>query len=104
MAKVKFTYRVPRGLLSPESRPQDLDRIIDPPVTAPQPLPKQAPATRVDVPLDDGDLDQRLIDRWWHESSFDLRCGLDVVEDTTVPGELMDDLFGQYKAKSPRGR
>jgi hypothetical protein len=31
-------------------------------------------------------------DRWWRESSFDLRHGLEVVEKETIPGELLDDL------------
>ncbi|HSN33074.1 MAG TPA: hypothetical protein VLU41_10355 [Ideonella sp.] len=30
-------------------------------------------------------------DRWWRESSFDLRRGLDVFEKETIPGELLDD-------------
>ena len=34
-------------------------------------------------------------DRWWYESSYDLRCGLDVDDDiaSTLPGELIDQLF-----------
>jgi hypothetical protein len=34
-------------------------------------------------------------DRWWYESSYDLRRGLDV-DDTvasTMPGDLIDQLF-----------
>jgi hypothetical protein len=31
-------------------------------------------------------------DRWWRESSFDLRQGL-VAEERTIPGELLDELF-----------
>jgi hypothetical protein len=31
-------------------------------------------------------------DRWWRESSFDLRQGL-VAEEHTIPGELLDELF-----------
>lgn len=96
MAKVKFTYRMPRGLISPDSRPPDADRAVDIPIV-PQAPAKPPAAARSDEPADEVDA-ERLVDRWWHESSFDLRCGLDVVEDTTVPGELMDDLFGQYKA------
>lgn len=30
-------------------------------------------------------------DRWWRESSFDLRRGLDVFEKETIPGELLDE-------------
>ncbi len=34
-------------------------------------------------------------ERWWHESSYDLRTGLDVSEDDpqTIPGDLFDELF-----------
>jgi hypothetical protein len=31
-------------------------------------------------------------DRWWRESSFDLRQGL-VAEEHTIPGELLAELF-----------
>jgi hypothetical protein len=31
-------------------------------------------------------------DRWWRESSFDLRQGL-VAEEHTIAGELLDELF-----------
>ncbi|HWH73871.1 MAG TPA: hypothetical protein VNV16_06400 [Methylibium sp.] len=34
-------------------------------------------------------------ERWWYESSYDLRTGLDVSEDDpqTIPGDLLDELF-----------
>ncbi|HSV69238.1 MAG TPA: hypothetical protein VLI72_03935 [Methylibium sp.] len=34
-------------------------------------------------------------ERWWYESSYDLRHGLDVNEDNpeTIPGDLLDELF-----------
>jgi hypothetical protein len=34
-------------------------------------------------------------DRWWYESSYELRSGLDVDDDVsnTLPGELIDQLF-----------
>jgi len=35
------------------------------------------------------------VDRWWRESSYELKHGLDVDEDVsdTVPGDLLDELF-----------
>jgi hypothetical protein len=37
----------------------------------------------------------RKTDRWWYESSYDLRNGLEVNDegDDTVPGDLFDELF-----------
>ena len=40
---------------------------------------------------------------WWGESSFDLRRGLDVEDEpqTTIPGELFDDLIQQRSRQAP---
>lgn len=40
-------------------------------------------------------VDAAKVDRWWYESSYDLRNGLEVNDegDDTVPGDLFDELF-----------
>lgn len=45
-------------------------------------------------PIDPDD-DDRKRDRWWYESSYDLRSGLEVDDDIgrTIPGEILDRLF-----------
>ncbi|HKX94958.1 MAG TPA: hypothetical protein VJM48_09670 [Methylibium sp.] len=71
MAKVKFKYRVPAGLpgsYSTDER-EDVARAQD--ASAPE-----------------------KVDRWWYESSYDLRSGLEVSDNyDTVPGDLLDELF-----------
>ena len=77
MAKLTFRYRPPPNLsgVNGDAGPR----------TEPPPLPPE-----------DEELGRRQrVDRWWHESSYDLRHGLEVQEDAsdTVPGELLDELF-----------
>jgi hypothetical protein len=43
-------------------------------------------------PPDDAEAEDAA-DRWWRESSYDLRHGLEVSEEDTIPGELLDELF-----------
>jgi hypothetical protein len=120
MTKVTFTYRPPKGLAS--------ERVIDeaaldkvpptaakPSVMAARPAlkaasgPKAAPVAKpLPVPkpvLEPVDLEVSelaLVDKWWYESSFDLRSGLDVIEDTTVPGDLWEDLLSPRKTRRAR--
>ena len=80
MATMKFKYRPPPGLLTPEAR-------------APEPAPKARET--LPPPEEIQRLDPfEKVDRWWYESSWDLRRGLDVCEvDNTVPGDLLEELF-----------
>jgi hypothetical protein len=69
VAKVIFNYRSPLGLPG----------VVQPqPDTPPDSVPPGA-----------------TVDRWWYESSYDLRSGLEVSDDAsdTVPGDLLDELF-----------
>lgn len=50
---------------------------------------------------DDDDEAQRKVDRWWRVSSFELRRGLEVSEQDTVPAEFFDELFPEL---APEGR
>ncbi|MES3013319.1 MAG: hypothetical protein V4750_06260 [Pseudomonadota bacterium] len=70
VAKVLFKYRLPPGTPG-----------------APPPVPEPV---RQDANAQDG-----AVDRWWYESSYDLRSGLEVCDDAsdTVPGDLLDELF-----------
>jgi hypothetical protein len=71
VSKVPFKYRPPPGVVPGSER-------------APEP----PPAEILPEPIDP----KTKVDRWWYESSWDLRRGLDVVdEDTTIPGELLDE-------------
>ncbi len=74
MAKVLFKYRPPPGL--PGGAAADARDSQQPP---------ERPAVDGNgVPTD----------RWWYESSYDLRSGLEVSDSTdTVPGDLLDELF-----------
>ena len=100
MATVKFSYRPPEGLLSPVTRvvePAPVAKLKPiPNPTSPKPAVTPKPVLEPDLDLDYGG----KIDRWWYESSYDLRSGLDVREDSTIPGELIDDLF----KRAPRRR
>ena len=51
-----------------------------------------APDTAGDARTD-ADEQVETPDRWWRESSFDLRHGLEVREEDTIPGQLLDELF-----------
>ena len=71
MAKVKFKYRVPAGLPGSFSTDAREDSTRAPDAGAPE-----------------------KVDRWWYESSYDLRSGLEVSDNLdTVPGDLLDELF-----------
>ena len=78
MAKLTFRYRPPPNLngVNGDAGPR----------TEPPPLPPEEE-------VEPGQRQQ--VDRWWHQSSYDLRHGLEVQEDAsdTVPGELLDELF-----------
>lgn len=52
-------------------------------------------AARMAGEPDDPDDDDRSRDRWWYESSYDLKHGLDVDDSIgqKIPGELIDRLF-----------
>lgn len=82
MAKVHFKYRPPPGILPPGVRDSE------PPPEAIEAGP-EAPAK---------------VDRWWYESSWDLRHGLEVSDqlEDTVPAELLDELFKEPAPASPR--
>ena len=71
MGKVVFKYRPPNGAPGAPQRPASNEF-----------QPSRPP-------------DGKPVDRWWHESSYDLRRGLDVNDDfgETVPGDLLDELF-----------
>lgn len=73
MAKLHYTYRPPQGVPG-----------ISQPVS---PLAPRDPR--------DSAPEEKVIDRWWFESSFDLCKGLEVDENAgdTVPGELFDEMF-----------
>lgn len=71
MAKVKFKYRAPAGLPGGLSTDAGGDA---------------ARAQDAGPP--------EKVDRWWYESSYDLRSGLEVSDNfDTVPGDLLDELF-----------
>ena len=59
--------------------------------------PGAAAPERSDEPPPEPDEPVEAPDRWWRESSFDLRQGLDVREEDTIPGELLDELFRPKK-------
>jgi hypothetical protein len=61
------------------------------PATSAAPKPP-APDTAGD-PRTDADEPVETPDKWWRESSFDLRHGLEVREEDTIPGPLLDELF-----------
>jgi hypothetical protein len=67
-----------------------------PPTTAAPKPPTQDPAggprANADEPIE-------TPDKWWRESSFDLRQGLEVREEDTIPGQLLDELFTPKKPK-----
>jgi hypothetical protein len=69
------TFRNPNRLRPPVGR-------------APKP-----PASPSDDARPDDDEPADAPDRWWRESSYDLRHGLDVREEDTIPGQLLDELF-----------
>ena len=67
-----------------------------------EPRPGVAPAgRRADDPVAAPDDDAaETTDRYWRDSSRDLRDGLEVVEKETVPGELLNLPL----PRAPRGR
>ena len=69
MGKITFRYRPPKQIVPPDPRHVEPER-------------EEAYAN--------GDV---KADRWWYESSHDLRQGLEVSNDDTVPGDLLDELF-----------
>ena len=81
MAKLTFRYRPPPNLPGVSNDP------------GPRSEPPPAPA----APDEEPGLVRRAIDRWWHESSYELKHGLEVQEDAcdTLPGPLLDELFRQ---------
>jgi hypothetical protein len=67
------------------------------PATTAAPKPA-APGTTGDTRTD-ADEPVEAPDKWWRESSFDLRHGLEVREEDTIPGQLLDELFTPKKPK-----
>jgi hypothetical protein len=65
----------------------------------PPPAPREHPvhpvAARMAAEPMDPDVDDRKRDRWWYESSYDLKHGLEVDDSIgqTLPGEVIDQLF-----------
>jgi hypothetical protein len=80
VAKLTFRYRPPPNLNGVSSDPG----------------PRTEPPPALPVEEDPGSRQQQL-DRWWHQSSYELRHGLEVQEDAsdTVPGPLLDELFNK---------
>ncbi|MET0210910.1 MAG: hypothetical protein ABW220_17850 [Burkholderiaceae bacterium] len=58
-----------------------------------EPLPEASAARYASEPDDPDDDTKR--DRWWYESSYDLRSGLEVNDDLgrTIPGDMFERLF-----------
>ena len=84
MAKVTFRYQPPNGLITTEARS------IEPPPEVKLNSPSKPTAPEpIDFSTD------AKVDRWWYESSYDLRTGLDVIDNPqdTVPRALLDELF-----------
>ena len=55
--------------------------------------PKPSAAGTADDARADPDEPVEAPDKWWRESSFDLKQGLEVREEDTIPGQLLDELF-----------
>ena len=85
MAKLTFRYRPPPNLAGVSSDP------------GPRSEPPPAAAAEDDEP----GVVRRAVDRWWHQSSYELKHGLEVQEDAsdTVPGPLLDELFADEGKK-----
>jgi hypothetical protein len=66
-----------------------------PPARREQPVDQGA--ARMSAEADQEGFDDGKRDRWWYESSYDLRCGLEVDDSVgqTIPGEVIDKLFNR---------
>jgi hypothetical protein len=78
VATLQFRHRVPPA----------------PRENAAQPVVAPTSARTIAEPTDP-DFDDRQRDRWWYESSYDLKHGLEVDDSIgqTIPGAVLDRLF-----------
>ena len=65
--------------------------------------PKPPASDTTGDPRADPDEPVETPDKWWRESSFDLRHGLEVSEEDTIPGQLLDELFTPKPKSRPKG-
>lgn len=72
--------------------------------TASAPVQPVVDSSQPDPEADEGGDDERKVDRWWRVSSFELRRGLEVSEQDTVPAEFFDELFPEPSARSAPAR
>ena len=69
-----------------------------PPAAAPNP-----PTQDTGGPRADPEEPVETPDKWWRESSFYLRHVLEVREEDTIPGQLLDELFTPKSRPKPKG-
>lgn len=72
-------------------------KVVYKPISPTAPMGGPVVDVRINRPEAPGDAAAAAVkcERWWHESSYELRTGLDVTEDDpqTIPGDLLDLLF-----------